>query len=175
MNAQHRGLLGQMVAPIEGRVRLMIGRAILRLVDDARQMQELQVDLLEGEAQDGVERFQNYGFSSVPHPGAEAVVACVGGLRSHMIALAVDDRRYRLSGLESGEVALYDDLGNVIRLGRDAISVIAVSRVEVTAPDGVTIAGDVTVAGDVVADGISLKAHVHGGVQAGAAQTGAPA
>lgn len=51
----------------------------------------------------------------------------------------------------------------------------------VTAPGGITITGDVTVTGtltattDVVGAGVSLKNHKHGGVQAGGAQTGAPA
>lgn len=50
----------------------------------------------------------------------------------------------------------------------------------ITAPGGVSIVGDVTVTGtinatvDVVGAGVSLKAHKHGGVQAGAAQTGGP-
>lgn len=50
----------------------------------------------------------------------------------------------------------------------------------IDAPGGVTINGDVTVNGtvtastDVIGGGKSLKGHKHGGVQSGAAQTGAP-
>lgn len=176
----------QMMASLEGRVRLMLGRAIVRLIDDSAQAQELQLELLSDETQDGVERFQNYGFTAHPHPEAEALVAFVGGLRSHAVAIVVEDRRYRLTGLAQGEVALFDDLGNVVKLGREAIEVVAVSKVTVAAPDGVeitantTITGDVTITGlvtvseDVVANGISLVDHVHGGVAAGAATTGAP-
>lgn len=163
-----------MSAAIEGRVRLMLGRATVNLVDDERGLQEMQIDLLADETQDAVERVQNYGFTAVPHPGAEAVTACPGGLRSHVVVLAVDDRRYRLKGLAAGEVAMFDDLGNVVKLGRNRIEIMAASAIHLEAPDGVTIAGDVTVTGDVVADGISLKSHTHGGVQAGAASTGAP-
>lgn len=157
------------------RVRMMLSRAIVRLVDDALAAQEMQVDLLEDESQDGVERLQNYGFTSVPKPGAEAVVGCMGGLRSHAIVLAVEDRRFRLTGLQEGEVAIYDDLGNVVKLGRDRIEITAIAELKIIAP--VTkIEGDVEVTGgDVTADGISLKTHVHGGVQAGASSTGAPA
>lgn len=39
---------------------------------------------------------------------------------------------------------------------------------------GVTINGTVTVNGDVIADGISLKSHVHGGVMSGGSTTGGP-
>ena len=167
------------------RIRLMFGRAVVRLIDDAREAQELQIDLLEDESQDAVERFQNYGFTSAPHPGAEALVACVGGLRSHAVAIVVEDRRYRLKNLAQGEVAMFDDLGNVITLGRDRMTITAVSELKITAPDivitgNVAITGDVavtgaiTATGDVSAAGISLKTHKHGGVQAGAAQTGLP-
>lgn len=161
-------------AALEGRVRLMLGRAIVRLVNDATRLQELQLDLLADETQDAVERFQDYGFASVPHAGAEAIVACMGGLRSHAVALVVADRRYRLAGLEAGEVALFDDLGNVIKLGRSSIEITAASAIAITAPGGVDLDGDLRVTGDVIAGGISLTGHVHGGVQAGAASSGGP-
>ena len=45
---------------------------------------------------------------------------------------------------------------------------------EIVAPGGIAITGDVTVAGDVIADGISLKTHVHGGVISGGSKTAGP-
>ncbi|WP_162290941.1 phage baseplate assembly protein V [Erythrobacter colymbi] len=128
------GAVREMMGGLEGRVRGMVARAIVRLVDDARQAQELQIELLADESQDAVERFQNYGLTSVPHAGAEALVVFAGGLRSHGVVLAVEDRRYRLTGLQDGEVALFDDLGNVVKLGREAISVTAVTKLTVEAP-----------------------------------------
>lgn len=142
------GAAREMLGGLEGRVRGMVARAIVRLVDDARQAQELQIELLEGESQDAVERFQNYGLTSVPHVGAEALVVFAGGLRSHGVVLAVEDRRYRLTGLENGEVALFDDLGNVIKLGREAISVTATTKLMVDAPTVEVTADSVTVTSD---------------------------
>jgi len=142
------GAAREMLGGLEGRVRGMVARAIVRLVDDARRAQELQLELLAGESQDAVERFQNYGLTSVPHAGAEALVVFAGGLRSHGIVLAVEDRRYRLTGLEEGEVALFDDLGNVIKLGRDAISVTATTKLTVDAPTVEVTADSVTVTSD---------------------------
>lgn len=171
---------------LEARVRLMFGRAIVRLVDDARLAQELQIDLLEDESQDAVEHLQPYGFAAHPHSGAEAVVGCVGGLRSHAIVISVADRRYRLKNLEQGEVGIYDDLGNIVVLKRGKIVITAQSKIEMTAPDGlkitanveihgnVSVDGEVTTTGDVIAAGKSLEHHKHSGVQAGAAQTGEP-
>ncbi len=128
------GAARELMSGLEGRVRGMVARAIVRLVDDARQAQELQIELLSDESQDAVERFQSYGLTSVPHAGAEALVVFAGGLRSHGVVLAVEDRRYRLTGLQDGEVALFDDLGNVIKLGRQRIDVTAVTELRVEAP-----------------------------------------
>ena len=104
-----------------GRIRAMIGRAIVGTVDDATTLQSLQVELLDGEVQDAAERFQDYGFVSVPHAEAEAVMAAAGGLRSHALVLVVADRRYRLTGLAAGEVAMHDDQGQKVHLTRDGI------------------------------------------------------
>ena len=90
-------------------------------------------------------RFQDYGITSHPHPGAEAVVVCAGGLRSHAIAIRVDDRAYRLTGLQQGEVALYDDLGNVVKLGRDGIEITGAAQVKVTAPKVIVESDDVSI------------------------------
>ncbi len=112
----------KLIAPLARRVRLMVGRGVLALVNDALKMQSVQVQLLSGEVRD-MERFQDYGFTSVPHAGAEVLAAFVGGNRDHGIAVKVDDRRYRLKALANGEVALYDDLGQKVHLHRNGILV----------------------------------------------------
>lgn len=99
--------LNKLLDPLRRRVRLMISRAVLSAISDGAGIQLVQVKLLEGEVRDGVERFQNYGFTGVPLPGAEGVMACVSGNRDHGIIVAMDDRRYRIKALESGEVAVY--------------------------------------------------------------------
>ncbi|WP_431477838.1 phage baseplate assembly protein domain-containing protein [Massilia eburnea] len=63
---------------------------------------------------------RNTGFTSVPKPGAEGVVVFVGGNRDHGLVIAVEDRRFRLKGLASGEVAIYDDQGQKVHLTRAA-------------------------------------------------------
>ncbi|OHD24777.1 MAG: hypothetical protein A2Y38_07775 [Spirochaetes bacterium GWB1_59_5] len=109
----------KLTAPLARRVRLMVGRAVLTLVDDSLKLQGLQVRLLDGELRSDVERMQEYGFTSHPHPGAEAAVVFVGGSRDHGLVIAVDDRRYRLKALAAGEVAFYDDQGQAVHLKRD--------------------------------------------------------
>ena len=58
-----------------------------------------------------------------------------GGMREHGIIITVDDRRYRLTSLAQGEVAMYDDLGQKIELKRD--------KIIVTAPKVVVVSVDV--------------------------------
>lgn len=116
-------VIQKMLAPMHRRVALMVSRAVIVMVNDSLKMQGVQVNLMAGVTRDGVERFQNYGLTSNPHPGAEAIVVSVGGNQDHGIAIAVDDRRYRLTGLAEGEVALYDDLGQKVHLTRTGIMV----------------------------------------------------
>lgn len=104
-----RSDLARLVAPLKRRIMLAAGRAVLRLVDDAAKVQRAQLEALEGEIHDQVERFQHYGFSSRPHPGGEAVLVALGGVRAHSIVVADDDGRYRRRDLETGEVCLYTD------------------------------------------------------------------
>lgn len=107
--------------PIRDRIQMMIARGTIASVDDGPKLQALQVELLADETHDQVEHFQPYGLAAVPHAGAEAVALAAGGLRGHAIVLAVADRRYRLAGLQTGEVALYDDQGQQVKLGRDGV------------------------------------------------------
>jgi phage baseplate assembly protein V len=173
--------------PIARRVRLMVGRAVVKLVSDAGALQELQLQLLADEVRSRAERFQNYGFTSVPLPGAEAVAVSVGGSRSHVVVVAVDDRRYRLKDLQPGEVAIYTDQGDRIVLKRDGqIEVVASTRVRIECPR-VECSGDLHVEGSVTCDqNVSdvngsmqemrdiYNSHTHGGVDPGAGNTAAP-
>ena len=63
------------------------------------------------------EYLQHYGYTSRPLPGAELIILREG---NNIIAVASDDRRYRIS-LENGEVALYTDEGDKIHLKRGRI------------------------------------------------------
>ncbi len=132
---------------LAGRIRMMLARAVIAGVNDLGGVQTVQVDVLDEETLDEVERFGSYGFTSHPLVGAEAVLAFVGGLRSHGIAFAVEDRRYRLK-LRPGEAALYDDLGQKVLIGRDGIVIESTMPVTVTTPHCVLNADRVDLAGE---------------------------
>ncbi len=63
------------------------------------------------------------------------MVLALGGRSNNYVVIKCDDRRYRLSGLAEGEVALYDDQGQKVVLYRD--------RIEVEAPKVVVKSDDV--------------------------------
>ena len=107
MSAEFARVFRRLIRPLESRVKLMIGRAVLHVLDDDRKLQAVQVQAFAGEVLDNVERFQQYGFSGSPHPGAECVLLSLGGMRQHPIVVAIDDRRFRPSGLSEGEVVIY--------------------------------------------------------------------
>lgn len=110
-----------MSSALMARVRGMVSRAVLSLVNDAAQLQALQVTMLAEQVPDDVEHFQHYGFSSVPLAGAEGIALAIGGSTGHTVVINVDDRRFRLKPLANGEVALYDDIGHKVHLTRAGI------------------------------------------------------
>lgn len=114
-------IIARALAPLKRAIGNMIVRGVVTLVNSSTKMQTLQVTLLDGEVKGDLEHFEQYGCTSRAHPGAEAVTLFFGGNRSHGVAIVVGDRRYRLTGLEAGEVALYDDQGQKVHLKRDKI------------------------------------------------------
>lgn len=122
------------IAPLVRRLRGMVGRCVLQAVDDGKGLQEAQALIMEGTTRSGLERLQNYGFTSYPLPGAEGVALFPGGDQDHGVLIAVDDRRYRVQ-ISEGEVCIYDNLGQTIKLRQNGqIAVNATTEVALVAP-----------------------------------------
>ena len=98
-------------------------RGVMTLADGAKKMRAVQVRLLADEIRDDLEHVEPYGFSSEPHPEAEAFTLFFDGDRSHGIVFTIADRRYRLKPLKTGEVAIFDDLGQKVHLTREGLEV----------------------------------------------------
>lgn len=148
------------LGPLARRIRLTASRAVLGTADDAGKLQTAQVQLLAGEVKDGVERLQNFGFTSVPPAGAEGVFLSLNGSRDQGVLIVVDDRRSRKGGLASGEAAMHNAAGTaVIHVRADGtIEVTAATQVTVTAPlvrvvGDLEVTGNVQVAGNIAAAG----------------------
>lgn len=114
------------------RIRTLLSRGVVALVNDALKIQQLQLTVLDGETV-VAQRLQNYGFTSVPLAGAEAVLAAIAGARSHLVVVATDDGRYRLKGLQNGEVAIYTDEGDSIVMKRGHLVEVTTQTLHVTA------------------------------------------
>lgn len=103
------------------RVLMTVCRGIITTVNDADPLQILQVKFGTGEVIDGMPRVMEYGFTSVPTPGGHAVAIFIGGDRSNGSVIGTNDLRSRLTGLQPGEVAIYDNLGQKVHLTQEGI------------------------------------------------------
>lgn len=163
--------LNKVLAPIKRGLKLLINRGVMSFVEDANQRQNLQIRLQSDEVIDDAERFQNYGFSSVPTAG-EVIAVEVGGKRSHIAVLVVDDKGVRPRGLKAGDVVVYHQEGHQILLTENGEVVITCKKLINKADEilfdspqtkftgNVDILG-VSTANDHVSDGKSGKDHDH--------------
>lgn len=119
--------LRYLIRPLQTRIANSIARSVVTLVNDSRKQQLLQLGVLKGEDAEDGERFQDYGFFSVPLTGAEAVVLFPNGDRGHPLVVAVSDRRYRPTSGQPGEAGLHTDEGDEIRLARGHVIVVTTS------------------------------------------------
>lgn len=106
--------------PLSVRVANSNARAVVTRIDDSKKLQTLQIGVQHSEPLDDAERFQEYGFTSVPLEGAEAVVSFPNGDHGHPLVVAVDDRRHRPTGLPPGTTCVYAAGAAEVRLGTGA-------------------------------------------------------
>lgn len=97
----------------------LVSRGKVTRVNDSEDVQKIQLSILSKELKDDVERIQDYGLTSSPPINSETVNFSIGGNRDHTLILKVGDRKYRLKGLQEGEVALYSMYGDKIHLKKD--------------------------------------------------------
>ncbi len=141
---------------LQRRLRMMLGRGLARLIDDADGLQVVQVQLLDDEVRE-LEHYQPYGYAYHAPDGGEAVTVAPNGVRANAMLLAIAHRAARLKGIAKGEVALYTDEGDVIHLKRGRIiEVVAGTKVKVTAPT-IEIVGNATVSGSLTVQGAILS------------------
>jgi len=105
------------------RVLLTVGRGRITTGTDAGYAQKHQVQLGADEIRDNTIRIPEYGFTSMPLPGCNAVVLFVAGDRSNGVIIGTDDPRYRPHNLQPGEAMIYDALGRSIYLSAAGIVV----------------------------------------------------
>lgn len=107
------------IRPIKDKITLLIGRAIITALDDSKAIQEAQIKALSGEALEKIQRFQEFGFNSVPPSGTEAIMLSLGGSRGNSVIVGTENRDLRPQGWAPGEAGNYNSEGMiaVLRLG----------------------------------------------------------
>lgn len=130
--------LNRFFKPVTARVRNMIVRGVIKLVNDELKIQKIQASLLAGELKDGLEHYQGYGITSNAPAGSEALVVFCGGDRSNGVIVAIGDRKFRLKGLKPGEVALYTDEGDYLKFARNHTIQVSTLNLSVNATENVT-------------------------------------
>jgi phage baseplate assembly protein V len=161
---------------LQRRVTNFFAKGVIESSNDKAGIQRQDLSLLADEGKDSVERWQNYGFSSHPKRGAEAVTLFFAGGRDHGVIIAVDDRAFRIRGLNEGEVAVYSDegdtiifkRGNIVEVTTKTLSVKAATTVTVEAPSVSIIApgggeASVTIHGSLSASNSITAPHGHVG------------
>lgn len=182
------------------KLRLLVARGVVNFVKNAG-LQELQVNLLEGETREEVERVQNFGYSGNPPAGSTVVAVAVGGSRDHMIVVGCEHPQYSPQ-LQSGESAMYAQFGQLLKMDKDgnvtlkcksftieadgnvsmsatgSIEQIASGALNISALGGSNINGGLEVDkidGEIVSSkGVILETHTHTGVTPGGGNSGAP-
>jgi phage gp45-like len=127
---------------------------------------------------DNVERYQEYGFTSFPPEDAQAIVALVGGSKSHPIIIKCEYGQGRKK-LSPNEVAMYSKHANSITLKANGDIVIEPKTGQVIKLNGnvevtgsLEAAGEISTPSDIVAGTVSLKLHIH--PETNASNTGTP-
>ena len=118
------------------RVRLAF-RAVLSALDTKPGVQLAQADGLAGEKLQAAELMQHFGFTSAPPAGAQCIVLPMGGKSAHSVIVATEAGAYRVDGLKSGEVAVYNKSGARIMLKEGKVIEIECDRFMVTAKESI--------------------------------------
>jgi phage baseplate assembly protein V len=178
---------------LRNRLLLMIGRGRIKLVDDSGPVQTVQVAMQGGDVHDLMPRLAEYGFSSSPPAGSDALVAKLGGDHSHGVVAATGHQASRPRGLPIGASVVYDNAGSKVLLNADGtLTVHAQTSVRVETPGAsvllttttVTLqagTASVAVSGGAVAitapsgltiNGAQYHDHAHTNVQPGSSNSG---
>ncbi len=146
----------KLLAPIRRRLVGMISRAVVTDINDSLKRQNIQIKIHYDESMDNVERFQNYGFSSNPPKGAEAIPVAVAGNLADIVVLAVEDKNVRPKDGDDLDVYVYHAEGHYIKLSKGGKAYVKATDVTLDTSNSCTIISPQTL--------IQGPLHVTGGI-----------
>jgi len=97
-------------------LKAMILKSLIQAVDDSTKLQLVKASLLADEDQEDIERVQEYGMTSNPPLESEAIVVQCAGASDNLVCLKVDSAAHRVRDLSTGEVCIYSQHGQTIKL-----------------------------------------------------------
>lgn len=114
-------------------------RGVLKRINAGESIQTAQVAGLADETLQDIEHIQQFGFTSNPPVGTEAIIVPLGGTTTHGIIIATENGDYRIKSLAPGEVAIYNQSGASITLKAGKIINIECNELNINASSGVKI------------------------------------
>ncbi|UNM95661.1 phage baseplate assembly protein V [Ignatzschineria rhizosphaerae] len=118
-------------------LRTLIRQGRLAILNDATDTQVAQVELFADEVVEGVERIQNYGFTSMPTEGGVYLMN-IGGKGNQPVIIAVNDDKTRLRVMP-GEVAIYHSEGHHVILKANGVIEADCTTLIANAEESVTV------------------------------------
>lgn len=137
----------KVIKPTHNRVVNMIRFGVVTLVKNGK-TREVQVETLGGEVIDNVKFLEPFGFTSKPPVGSETLIFNVNGNAANNVVLNIGNREFRFKGCATGEVAMYDQFGNIIHLKTGG-------NMNITAPETIDIEAKTA---NVTAENLNIKA-----------------
>lgn len=163
--------LNRILEPIRNRIRLMVARALIVATAEGKEGGiKLEINLGFEETRDELELVQQYGMSSRPSVGSQAVTLFLSGSRDSGVVIATKGMGSEMSfSLKEGEVALHTDEGDSVHLKRGRIVAITTETLEIKATTAVKIDSPTVEATGEVSDSVGklsafrqhYNAHTH--------------
>jgi phage gp45-like len=162
------------------------GRSTTPPIDTGRvQTVQAQMDALS--LRDNIPVLFHYGYSAAMPVDGDKIIAYLNDDRSSGVVIATGHQTYRLTGLATGEVALYDMWGRSIKLGAGGIVMNANNQpLQINNCTTMTVqATRLQCTGDIIDNyqgnantAANMRSiynnHTHGGVQGGSSHTAHP-
>jgi phage baseplate assembly protein V len=100
-------LIRKITSPLYERIVSIISICSINKTNDETNTQTAQCEFFKDDPRENLERWQNYGITSVPPNGSEGICLFHGGERESGYIVATEDKDSRPTGLKIGEVCIY--------------------------------------------------------------------
>jgi len=113
-------LFSRLIKPYDDRQNNMVRFGKMLLLKDGK-TQSVQAETANNEIADNAKYIENYGFTGKPKQKSECVLFNIQGNPGNVVILSIGNRELRFKELNDGEVAMYDDSGNLLHFKNGGI------------------------------------------------------